>query len=347
MAAMKKWMCLCLSLVFLFTAGACDKGPEPFVVPSEEEGQKQKLTYTYCEYINDDTVVIPLAAPDEALYYRDMLKNDETDLTWIYDEIVYAATHLANPGEGMTNVSEVYFEKAVTQEQLDRAFICVIADHPELWYLRLPIYNGCVVHSENDRLVYLTYAEDVAKIPAENQKILEAADQILKDTTKGLRLQRDIVSALCGYLCENNTMSDEEFNQRPNLSMREVFLEKQGTCLAHVMGLNFLLQREEIVSIAGLGCLGENAYLSHYWNISVIDGIYRYTDVYYMGQRYNGTEESVETYLLCENMDMMNNRAVTPVAGMPVPGSKVGSGETTEGVEIGTDSLHFPAEEQE
>lgn len=336
---MKKWLSLCLAVMLLLTAASCADSPDPFVVSSGVTEQKQKLNYTYCDFINDDSVVIPLTAPDESLYYYNMLKNDQPDLSWIYDEVVYAASHLANPNAEYPNVSEVYFEQSVTQEQLDRVFICVMADHPELWFLRQPSYNGCVLHEGNDRLAYLTYGENIADIPSAHEEILAAADKILDEATDGLTLEADIISALCGYLCENNKMGDDAFSQRPNLSMREVFLEKEGSCLAHVMGLNFLLQRSDIAAVTGVGCLGQNEYLSHFWTITIKDGVYFYTDVYYMGQVYNGTEEAIGQYMMCDNMDMMNRREVSPAAGVPLPGTKVGSGEVADGVILGSDAI--------
>lgn len=326
----------------MLCTASCTDTPEPFVVSSGDEAFRKSLNYTFCDYINDESVVVEATTPDEALYFRDLLEGE--GLAFIYDEIVYTAAHLSNPVEGIDTMSQVYFQKPVTQEQLDRVYMFLYAEHPEFWYLRLPTYKGCVLSEGSDRMAYLSYGESMKDIPAMNEEVLTAAEAVVKEATHGLKKEEDILSALCGYLCENNEMSDEEFSQRPYLSMKEVLLEKQGSCLSHVRALNFLLHQCEIPAIIGAGTLSGGSYLTHYWTITPHDGIYYYTDLYYMGQIYNGSEEHVDRYLLCDDETMVTYREIGVAQDIVLAGSAVGSGETGDGVYIGTESMNFPAD---
>ena len=331
---MKKILALFLTFSLLFSLTACRR-EKPVTPSGKEDGT---LHYTYCDYINDSTVVVKLQAPDECLYYRDLLKkNGEED---IYDAIVYTATHLADPVEEYPNVSAVYFRRDVTEDELIRAFGYAYLSHPEIWFFRTAAHNGCSLDGTNPRCAYLTYSENIDAIPEYNEKVLYCANSILEKTADGLHDETEIASALTGWMCANCSMSDEDFATRTSVSMREVITEKKGTCLANSFALTYFLQRCGIAAFVGAGSINTLSYLSHFWTISVSDDRYLYTDVYYMGQVYNHSEENTQNYLLTDDPALfLDKRMVKPCEDMPLIGSKVGSGEIAHGIVIGRETL--------
>ena len=108
------------ALVFATLSGCAPETVNEPVSSAASSGSSdsgnEELTYYYCDIINDESVVIPVSAPDQSLYYYERLKSGESDLTWAYNEIVYAATHLANPNSEYGNVTEVYFPEDLTDE---------------------------------------------------------------------------------------------------------------------------------------------------------------------------------------------------------------------------------------
>jgi len=339
---MKKIVAFLLSFALLTSVASCRETPAPYIPPAETQGD---LHYTFCDYINDDSVKVKLTAPDESLYYRNLLKKEGKED--IYDEIVYAASHLSNPVEGYENVTELYFKRDVLQDELIRTFVFVYLDHPELWYLCLPAYNGCVPDEESLRRAYLTFSEPIADIPAINAELLAAVNGVSAHVSKGLTSTEEIASAIAGWLCANCRMSDDDFSTRASISMREVFSEKVGTCLANSFALTYLLQKCGIPAFVACGSVGTLTYLSHFWVISVDENRYYYTDVYYMGQVYNRFEENPRSYLLMDSPELLRTRrTVEACAEIPLAGSTVGSNEYGSSIPITKDTLPPSAKEE-
>ena len=295
----------------------------------EDSNETAEFTYYYCEIINDDSVVVPLSAPDQCLYYRESLISDESDLTWAYDEIVYAAAHLANPSEGTSGVSEVYFRESISEAELQEVFEAVFLDHPELWFLNQPDKNGCVLSPQSDRLAYLFYAFDIAEIPALDKDIQSAANEILSKCGN-LTHAIDKVGVICGYMYDNCSLFWGVYNENgEHSSIKEMLLEHGGVCVGFAATTTFLLQKSGVWAITGSGKTSTD--VAHCWSIVADDGLYKYIDNYNAVKNGGGIEHSIASYFLFDTRKVYDEEHITIRNGVLLPGSPIGAGIVMEG----------------
>ncbi len=327
---MKKLLILLMALVLALSLSACTDGnPTTSSVvstppASEPPEDPSALTYDYASFINGEDALIPLTAPDQCLYYRNLLVTEDSDLTWAYDEIIYEATHFANPNEAMPMVSSVYFSRDISPEDMIRVFNAVFFDHPELWYLRQYDKNGCVPHSENTRMAYLTYSMDINKIPASDKELQQAADA-LTEKISTLTADLDKIAYLSGYLYDKCSINWATYNDTQHSSAFELLVEKHGVCVGFASGTTFMLHRWGIPAIMGRGKVSSG--VSHCWAIIEKDGTYHCVDNYFMKDKGSGTERSVADYFCFDSLDIFTREHVTVSNGVLLPGSPVGAGQ--------------------
>lgn len=301
------------------TSGSALSGTES----QDPDSNGHNLTYDYASYINGNDAVIPLAAPDQCLYYRNRLISGDTDLTWAYDEIVYAASHLSNPNEDFANVSNVYFSQDITAEELQKVYIAVFCDHPEFWFLRQYDKNGCVLNSSSNRLAYLTYAFNISEIP-ELDKDLQAAANEITAKVETFTADLDKIAYLSGYMYDNYSIDWPSYNETQHSSAMEMLLEKHGVCVGFAATTTFMLQRWGIPAIMGRGKVSSG--VTHCWTIIEKDGLYNYVDNYFMKDKGSGTEHSLASFFCFTDLDVFTREHVTVSNGVLLPGSPVGAG---------------------
>jgi len=292
-----------------------------------EEPESGVFTYAYADFINGDDAVVPLAAPDECLYHYGQLREAETDYTWAYDALAYEATHFSNRVDGADNVSAVYFPYDISPEQLTAVYNCFHFDHPELWYLFQSDKNGCVPDGDNPRIAYLTYSDPIDRLPALNEEIAAAADRILADgEAKKLVYDIDREAYLSNYLYETVTIDWDLYNEIHHSSPKELLLEHNGVCIGFAMTTVYLLQRWGIRAVTGHGHVASG--MVHCFAITEKDGQYVYTDTYNMRHRGDGIERSAAEFFCFDSLDVYRRDGTTVDAGVLLPGSPVGAGET-------------------
>lgn len=325
---MKKAISLLLALLLLFTAG-CGLSPEQQIIRGNTSGVYDpaydfELTYNYASYINDDSVVVPLSASDQSMfYYNNHIKTgDENDLSWAYDEIIYGVTHLSNPNEEYANVSDLVLPKEITEEQLWKVCFSISSDHPELWYFRLPDLNCYQIHPENSRLVYFSYSHDLSDIPSMDAQLKAASDQLVS-SFKGIRNAEDLCAAVAGSLCETTVIGDAGFSDTRHSSMYNILLEHTGICFAFAQAYCYLLQKLGIPSFVAAG--GDAGEISHTWSVVPINGSYRYVDAYHMAKEYHSVDHPVSRYLLYEDAGVLLqiNENFFVCDGYPIAGSPI------------------------
>ena len=277
---MKKTLAVFLSASLLFAASGCSPSAPAWQEPPKEE---EAFHYTYCDYINDATTVVSVCAPDECLYYRDLLKKDGLD--GVYDAIVYAASHLADPVQGQENVSEVCFDRDVTDEDLERAYMYAVFDHPELWHLNPPRYVPYTRDEKNPRVIYLVYGVNRSEVPALDQKIRAASEETLL-MLDGLKEQEDVVSRLCAYFAENYDFENSHFEGKTHISIKDFFLDKMGNCFVSAQALNYLLRKAGFVALLAAGGTKPQT-ITHFWTVTVSYHKYVYTDLYSIAGDYS------------------------------------------------------------
>lgn len=296
---------------------------------------KTELTYFYCELINDDTVVIPISAPDQCLYNYERLKSKEKDLTWAYNEIVYAASHLSNPNSDFENVTEVHFKEDLTKAELKAVYEAVFFDHPELWFLRQPDKLGCELHPESNKMAYLTYSENIPNIPGITKSINSVADKILTEANK-LTHDIDKIAYISAYIFDNCKISWPTYEVSQHASLKEMLIDGYGVCVGYASTLTFLIQKAGILAISGHGRVSTG--IEHCWTIIEDGGIYKYIDNYYMDEKGGGTEHSMSKFFCFTDRKVYDSLYVTIAEGVLLPGTKVGANITQEPVPEDTTS---------
>lgn len=337
---MKRILALLLSLSLLCSAGCSSLSDEQKIIRSNTSGvydleYDYGLTYNYASFINDDSVVIPLTASDQAMYhYFNRIKtDDENDLSWAYDEIIYAVTHLSNPNADFGNMADIVLPKGITEEQLWEVCLAICSDHPELWYFRMPSMNCYKIHEENNRLVYFSYSDNLSDIPAKNQEIQLAADGVLKKI-KGMRSAQDVCTALAGILSETSRAGDEGFADSRHSCSFNVLTQHMGNCYAFAQTYCYLLQKQGIPAF--INCGGADGEITHTWATVSLDGTLRYVDVYHMAKEYNSYDYSIGRYLLFEDASVLCriHEKFFVSEGFPMAGSPVDAPIVSDGSPI-------------
>lgn len=318
----------CSILVFCFGCTETDNKTLSSEDVSSSSGSTEdtaELTYFYNELINDDTVVVPVSAPDQCLYNYELLKSGEKDLTWAYNEIVYAATHLSNPNAEFKNVTEVFFAESLTDAELATVYRSVCYDHPELWFLRQPDKNGCALHPANDKMAYLTYSEDIKDIPGLTDKINDVAKKIVKEANK-FSHNIDKIAYISSYIYDNYRISWPTYDTTQHSTIKEMFLDGYGVCVGFASTLTYLFQQTGIPSIMGHGIVSTG--VAHFWAIVEHDGIYKYVDNYYMEEKGGGTEHNMSEFFCFDTIDPYKYMYVTIDKDVLLPGTEIGANIT-------------------
>jgi len=352
---MKKLLSLMLTLMLLASFASCNEQPDgtssafvssetkskvssAFDVSSGEESNTSSetppeeetdgFTYTYAAYINGDNAVFPLSAPDQCLYYRDLLKGADTDFTWAYDAIAYEATHFANRNSENNKVCTVYFPQDITAENLRTVYEDFLLDHPELWYLMQPDKNGCVSDETNPRIAYLTFSDPIEDFAAITEQINGVVDEILVGA-KNLFLTTDLnrEAYLSGYLYDHCEIDWATYNKINHSSPKEVLLDHYGVCVGYALTTVYILRQWGIPAIMGHGHVDSGDGMDHCWAIVPKDGKYVYIDNYDMRKKGVGIEVNMVNFFCFEDIEVYNHEGTTIANGVLLPGSPIGAGQ--------------------
>ena len=336
---LKKIFAIFLACITAAACASCSLGsggdPSDASSGMSSTPEKKELTYFYSEMMNDDTVAVPISAPDQCLYYYDRLKNGEKDLTWAYNEIVYAASHLSNPNADFENVTEVYFKEELTEAELKSVYEAVFFDHPELWFLRQPDKKGCELHPESNKFAYLTYSENISDIPNITDRINSASETILKKVNKFTH-DIDKLAFISAYIYDNYRISWPSYDDTQHSSLKEMLLDGYGVCVGFASTITYLVQKAGIPAISGHGRVSTG--IEHCWTIVEHDGVYKYIDNYYMDEKGGGVEHSMSEFFCFADRKVYDNLYVTIAEGVLLPGTKIGENITQEPVPEDTTS---------
>lgn len=273
---------LCFIIVFLQgcaglvsqTAAAAEETEESFY--EEPEPEEEPLA-GISEEIQEETV-------QNGYYYMQLTENEKT----VYDQVY----------RSLVERNEVSVSTLST-EVLDKVFVCVLNDHPEIFYTSGYIYTA---HSRGDETVSLSflgkYDYDEAECERRVQLIEQAAEGIIGKIPANATDFDKIKYIFDTLVNETEYVAGAKDNQ----NICSVFIGHESTCQGYAKATQYLLEKAGIRTTFVSGDVAEG---SHAWNLVMADGAWYYLDttwgdVDYQSQREG---ETVATEVMAINYD--------------------------------------------
>ena len=273
---------LCFIIVFLQgcagpvsqTAAAFEETEESFY--EEPEPEEEPLA-GISEEIQEETA-------QNGYYYMQLPENEKT----VYDQVY----------RSLVERNEVSVSTLST-EVLDKVFVCVLNDHPEIFYTSGYIYTA---HSRGDETVSLSflgkYDYDEAECERRVQLIEQAAEGIIGKIPADAADFDKIKYIFDTLVNETEYVAGAADNQ----NICSVFIGHESTCQGYAKATQYLLEKAGIKTTFVSGDVAEG---SHAWNLVMADGAWYYLDttwgdVDYQSQREG---ETVATEVMAINYD--------------------------------------------
>ncbi len=204
---------------------------------------------------------------------------------------------------------------------LDKAFNCVMADHPEIFYVNGYKYTKFTAGDTIRLLVFnATYAYTMQERDAIIPDIDAVATGILMNVSEGASDYDKIKYIYDTLVLQTDYVPDSPDNQ----NVISVLLNKKSVCQGYAKTLQLLLNRLGIPCCLVTGIVGDSQ--RHAWNVVKADGDWYYVDVTWGDASYNiddGSEGDVLVpdvnydYLLVPYTDIAITHRAEPVTNMP------------------------------
>lgn len=242
------------------------------------------------------------------LYYYAALSDDQR--MTLYREIF---TILTDMGQDVT-------VSCRDEALLDEVFRCVLADHPELFYVTGYTYTK---YTKDSEVVQISFSGTYSMTKEEIERCQGKIDEYVESCLAGMPREDDY--AKIRYLYEYLIRNTEYSLQAPeNQNMCSVFLYGQSVCQGYAKAFQYLCGRAGIYATLVTGRIRESGY-GHAWNLVRSDGAYYYVDTTWGDASYtmNGQvakqgSPSVSYEYLCVTTDQINRtHEIDTVVGMP------------------------------
>lgn len=240
----------------------------------EEQPKRLPENTEYVEFI-----------PTQSLYYFTQLSAEEQQ---VYKQILKALTERTEETVSTLSV-----------DVLDKVFICVINDHPEIFYVSGYVYTS---RSRGDEPVSLTIKgkyeydeteceERLAFIEKEAKKMLTGIPADASDYYKIKHVFDTLVN-------ETEYVADATDNQ----NICSVFMGKQSTCQGYAKATQYLLNK---VGVETTFVSGDVADGGHAWNLVKADGEWYYLDTTWGDVDYQSLvdDQAVDERVMAINYD--------------------------------------------
>lgn len=234
------------------------------------------------------------------------LNEDEKEL--------YAEIYIALTG----HASDVVIS-TVNEARLDKVYNCVLADHPEIYYVDGYTYTK---YKAEDEIVKIAFHGNECFTTSEQVQMNQAIEEYTMKFMKGISKASsdyDKIKYTYEYIILN-TEYDE--NSSMNQNICSVMVNGRSVCQGYAKSMQYLLDKLGVQSTLVVGNTKNG--LSHAWNLVKADGAYYYVDATWGDASFGANSESeigevgiIYDYLCITTNEIQNTHVIKNY--VPVP----------------------------
>lgn len=226
---------------------------------------------------------------------------------------------------------------SLDEKEIDKAFQCVMNDHPEIFYVSGYTYTKFALGEKIQRISFRgTYTMELEKIAQTRTQIEQYASQCFSGM--GTKLSDyEKVKYIYEYIIAN---TDYELSSLENQNMISVCVYGKSVCQGYAKTMQYLLNRAGVSSTLVIGKV--NTGEGHAWNLVLVEGDYYYVDVTWGDAFYRFGDNAYETteqklpivnydYLCVTSEAIRKTHTVQNIVEMPVCSSLLANYYVREG----------------
>lgn len=236
--------------------------------------------------VNADGITAANASNKELYYYKAI----DPSLKQLYCEVYLSITGFC---------SDICL-CSISPDDIDLIFNCVLADHPEIYYVDGYMYTRYISDNEVVRISFTpTYTKKEEEVETYNDYIEEYFNAFQKGISSNaseyekIRYTYEFVIANTEYKLE----------AKENQNILSVFLNKESVCQGYAKAFQYLLGRLNVEATLVVGMVGEDEY--HAWNMVKCKGSYYFVDCTWGDSSYFA-ETGYSDQIYAINYDYLN-----------------------------------------
>lgn len=175
--------------------------------------------------------------------------------------------------EGLKSFSDQIEVEARNPEQLEKVFACVMADHPEMFYVSGYHYTD---YTDGEKNAIMTLRGEYTHTKQEAEqlqgKIDVCVDRILSGIKPGATEYEKVKYVYDSVI----TGTEYDLHAPESQNICSVFLNHKSVCLGYAKATQYLLQQLGVDSFLVTGSVKKGE--SHAWNLVKVDGDWYYLD---------------------------------------------------------------------
>lgn len=180
---------------------------------------------------------------------------------------------------------------------MDKAFQCVMMDHPEIFYVNGYNYTKYTLAGNIKKITFSgTYTYDKEQIKQLTQQVESSAEAILQGIDRNASDYEKVK-----YIYETLVNTTEyDLNSPDNQNILSVLLNHRSVCQGYAKTMQFLLNRLNVMTTLVTGTV-QSGTEGHAWNLVLVDNAYYYVDSTWG-----------DAYYLLSTQDDMTRESKTP-----------------------------------
>ena len=255
-------------------------------------------------------LILPLCASGVDTFCYDRLDNSGQ---LAYEAICYC----------LSNLLETWNCGSIPQATIQKAYDCILMDHPEIFWSDTYTYVTSYINNEiTGHRIEFSYSMDAPAIISANRMLEDALIGIVRQAGR-MDVSYETVKSVFEYFVENCAYDETNMDQ----SMYSVMTGRSGVCASFARAFEFVMQCLGIPCTVVYGRLtGSEGILSttlgHEWNILKLGDSWYHVDVT-SALSISGVEEIDYRFLCTTTEDILK----THVIDNPVPIPECSSGD--------------------